>query len=327
MALTQTATVDCKGQQQRGLRKMKPTVRMPNGRVLRWLSADDQVLLREILGRTAECIDNPGFRRSTPPPLPERWEELEELGDQADQDDTAREELLAPSEESALFMYYNYCRRRVMRVLRRYRHRALDAKGTRRLLYWERVARRARSVLIRANGGLVVAMAGRFRRRPIEMSELISEGNLTLVRCVDRFDASRGIRFSTYACRSILVSCARAADRAARQRTAFPASYDPELDRSDELDRQRAAIEEECVDELRAILFENAADLSDVERRVLKARFALGRKSTRRRPRHGQTLYQIGDRLGVSKERVRQIQNQALDKLRTVLDRRLPAAG
>jgi RNA polymerase primary sigma factor len=60
-------------------------------------------------------------------------------------------------------------------------------------------AKRAADLLIRGNLRLVIAMAGRFRGRGLDLPDLIQEGNLGLLKAVERFEPSRGFRFSTYA--------------------------------------------------------------------------------------------------------------------------------
>ncbi len=234
--------------------------------------------------------------------------------------------VLSALDERRLFLQFNYCRYRVLRILAKHRGRRLTAKAARELLYWDDRAMEIRTEIVRANTSLVLAMARRSRNSGVELGELVSEGNLALLRCVDKFDAARGYKFSTYACRAILASFARICAKAARHRAQFPSPFDPALERSNYLESKREEIETDCVAELKHILFENAADLTPVERRVLAARFSLD-QSTTRASRRRKTLDQVGALLGVSKERVRQIQNQAMDKIRSVLEQRLLAAS
>jgi len=67
------------------------------------------------------------------------------------------------------------------------------------------------------------------------------------------------------------------------------------------------------------------ADLSDVEHTVIGERFALGKPITGDKPQP-KTLEQVGLIIGVTKERVRQIQNNALKKIRLALEERYLAA-
>lgn len=316
------------------LRKLRPTVRMPLASVLRRFSESDRDLLAKRLAEPAECVYDPIFRRvrsvaTEPQPVvvarpPGPMDSAANRGGPFA--GPAPTPVLSGDEERALFLRFNYCRHRVMSILRKYRDQRLDAVGTQELLKWEHRAQVVRAQIARANTSLVLAMARRSRNSSVELTELVSEGNVALVRCVDKFDASRGFKFSTYACRAILASFSRCAAKAARYRAQFPTAYDPTMERSDHLERRREKLELECVDELKRILFENSADLSAVERRVLSARFALDRDAPKAGPQR-KTLDQVGVLLGVSKERVRQIQNQAMSKLRAVLEERFLAAS
>src|SRR5688572_24715522 len=61
--------------------------------------------------------------------------------------------------------------------------------------------RGARDRLIEGSMRLVVSIAQRFSGRGVAMDDLVSEGTLALIHAVDRFDATRGVRFTTFAAR------------------------------------------------------------------------------------------------------------------------------
>ena len=76
----------------------------------------------------------------------------------------------------------------------------------------------------------------------------------------------------------------------------------------------------DSADEVRFIMNNNRAELSKVERTVILHRFGIGDD----RKQAPLTLEQVGQLIGVTKERVRQIQNKALSKLRTVIEEGKP---
>src|SRR5690606_24896052 len=109
-----------------------------------------------------------------------------------------------------------------------------------------------------------------------DFADLVSEGNMALLRAVDKFDAARGFKFSTYACRAILKAFSRIGVKVSKYRQLFPTDFDPKLEKSDFMQRKREAHEDDCVDELRQIINENRADLTEIEKEVIQHRFALG---------------------------------------------------
>src|SRR5690606_26211366 len=168
------------------------------------------------------------------------------------------------------------------------------------------------------NLALVLAMAKRTRMGDLDFADLVSEGNMALLRAVDKFDASRGFKFSTYACRAILKAFSRLGVKHSKYRQLFPTDFDPKLEKSDYMERKREEHEDDCVDEIRKIIRENRAELTDIEQEVIEHRFALGQKE--QPDATPMTLEQVGKIIGVTKERVRQIQNKALQKIRQSLE-------
>jgi len=173
-----------------------------------------------------------------------------------------------------------------------------------------------RDKIAKHNMALVVSMAKGIRTGLFH-DELISEGNLALFRCVDRFDYTRGFKFSTYACNSIPKAFSRvlAAENRYHGRNN---PFDDKNQDSDYLETTRNETDGFYLEHLRHVLNSGEAGLNEVESNVIGLRFNLDGRFGRK-----QTLVQVGDVLGVTKERVRQIQNKALRKLRVALEARI----
>ncbi|MBX3353200.1 MAG: sigma-70 family RNA polymerase sigma factor [Phycisphaeraceae bacterium] len=303
----------------------------------RRLSPEDERTLHHMLTKEQDYIDNPAFYEEgaerkiydeapdirkpdtswyhpvmddiTPTRLREREREQRH----------SEQVILTAAEERVLFLQYNYARHCISEIQKVVWARP-DQQPTDEqiddLLRWKRVAERLREQIANTNLALVLAMAKRTRMSEVDFADLVSEGNMALLRAVDKFDAGRGFKFSTYACRAILKAFSRQAMKLSKYRQRFPTDFDPKLEKSDFLETKRAEFEQDAASEVRRIVTENRADLSDIERTVIEHRFGL-ESGQLEKP---MTLEQVGQIIGVTKERVRQIQNKALEKIRGQLE-------
>jgi RNA polymerase sigma factor (sigma-70 family) len=230
--------------------------------------------------------------------------------------------LLTAKQERVIFHQFNYARFQVCEIKDAIRAKPgpIDPDQARKLLDWHRQAEQYRDQIAQTNLALVLAMAKRTRMSEVDFADLVSEGNMALLRAVDKFDVGRGFKFSTYACRAILKAFSRQGVKLSKYRQLFPTDFDPKLEKSNYMEKKREGHEDDCVDEIRQIIKDNRAELSDIEQEVIEHRFAVGKRKAADPQAEPLTLEQVGKIIGVTKERVRQIQNKALDKIRQSLE-------
>jgi RNA polymerase primary sigma factor len=252
-------------------------------------------------------------------------------------------------------------------------------RGSGRLRDWAADARdlagrvdRAKHAFIRANLRLVVVIARRYDRGQMPLIDLIQEGNLGLIKAVERFDCRRGFRFSTYAswwirhaigraladkgqavrvpvhaldtqhrlarteasmgvrlgrapteeelAQEVGMDCAKI-DKARRHTVAPTCSLDREISASDDRryvdlladERVESPFDTTMLAAWKDNLDEVLAALTPMERRIISWRYGLEDDDER-------TLKQIGSFYNLSRERIRQLQEQALRKIRRHLD-------
>ena len=184
--------------------------------------------------------------------------------------------------------------------------------------------------LVEANLRFVVAYAKRYRGHGVSFLDLIHEGNLGLIEAARRFDPSRNVKFITYAVWWIRESMMHVLSDQVRA-VSFPPKLFPALGHGGEdvslsdpvkpgsengqalqdvLPLDQEPIEQKLMRRSDARDVAKALrDLDGKEREVVRLRFGFGDDEPR-------TLQQIGDRLKLSRERVRQIETMAKAKLR-----------
>ncbi len=162
---------------------------------------------------------------------------------------------------------------------------------------------------------LVVALARKFTRGNDQFQELVSDGLLILLGAIDKFDVSRGFRLSTYATHAIQRHYFRATQRMNRYNDRFV------LTAGDVMAAASEAVEIPLEDGpqpdavYRQLMASARGELTQREEFVLNHRFGTGGVKVAR------TLRETAAEMGISKERVRQIQTGALEKLRAIAER------
>jgi RNA polymerase sigma factor (sigma-70 family) len=219
--------------------------------------------------------------------------------------------LLSREQEQDLFRRYNYVKFKAARLMRAMQGKALPREIFDRLSAWMDQIETLRQRIIRANLRLVVSIAKKHVGWSAEFYEVISDGNMSLMRAVEKFDFSRGNKFSTYATWAIMKNYARTIPEQRYHMNRYVTGQDAVLESA----RDTAAQEASPADkqQVKKLIAEGLDQLEEREREVVARHFGLDN------PDSAQTLEQLGERFGVTKERIRQIERKALTRLREIL--------
>lgn len=216
--------------------------------------------------------------------------------------DSPKRSKQSPSEQE-LFEALHTCAFRARRAMAKSKRMTAERRD------WTRRWITMREYLVERNLGLAYSTIARFRSPDVDDDDLRSDALFALVRAVDRFNPRKGFRFSTYACIAIERALVNRRRRAGNHRRLFPVSHDATFEQAERIDSGIDLY----IERLHRALNQNLGALTALESRILSQRFP---PESRTRL----TLKEIGDATGLSKERIRQIQNNALRKLREVLD-------
>ena len=168
-----------------------------------------------------------------------------------------------------------------------------------------------KNFLIRSNLRLVVSIAKRHIKPTGNFFEMVSDGNMSLIRAIEKFDYSKGNKFSTYASWAIMKNFARSIPaehtRLDRFRTGKDEIFMQSTDTRDNPFQQELNNQKQH-QALMGILDQ----LDDREKNIILYRYGLIQGT------EPQTLEEVGSRFGVTKERIRQLEARALKKARKI---------
>jgi RNA polymerase primary sigma factor len=224
-----------------------------------------------------------------------------------DADSSSRNRIPSRELEAHLFRKMNYLKYLASRIRDRIDPDSPSSVDVDEIERLQIEAVKLKNEIVETHLRLVVSVAKKHARAGYDLPERISDGTFALMQAVDRFDFSRGYRFSTYAYWSILNELSRHDRKERRRKNRSVGRYLDSLASPDSaIDGQE---HKEAQNRRTALVGRWLDRLDKRERRILARRYGLG-------GRPEQSLSQIGRDLGISKERVRQLLIRAQAKLR-----------
>jgi RNA polymerase sigma factor (sigma-70 family) len=226
--------------------------------------------------------------------------------------------LLNKEQEQHLFRKFNYLKFRAAQLLEsmkldsgRIDSNALRTQDLDQVEEFMKRATAIKDVLINCNMRLVVSIAKRHSAQADNFFELLSDGNMSLIRAVEKFDYARGNKFSTYASWAIMKNFARSIPEEKNRRERYVTGKEEVFDaapdnRTDEKELLSSA--EQATYKVNRLL----EYLDPREREIIRMRAGFDDASG------AMTLEKIGEKLGITKERVRQLNVRAMKKLRSI---------
>jgi len=222
-------------------------------------------------------------------------------------------ELLTAAEERELFRAMNYLKFRANSLRSTLDPDSPCARTVEGVKRYIEAAESVRDRLILANMRLVVSIVKNFIGPTHSFDDMLSEGVVSLMQAVDKFDYHRGFRFSTYAYRAICRNSLRTITQQKKEAARFNSGSSEQMF---EIPGQGdcSSVAEHRWSRLRLAMTQMLDRLDRRERFIIRGRYALGSH------RKVRTFQCLADKLGVSKERVRQLEQRAVLKLQQMAE-------
>ncbi|MFM7109226.1 MAG: sigma-70 family RNA polymerase sigma factor [Planctomycetaceae bacterium] len=221
-----------------------------------------------------------------------------------------RTRLLTKDEEQFYFRRMNWLKFRAAADRGRLDRRRATARQMDRIEGFLAEADTVKAILVTSNLRLVVSIAKKFSDPAWSFEDLVSEGNVALMRAVEKFNFALGNRFSTYATYAIQRHFFRLSQRGRKFRARFTSDDSALAGRAAEAPADPQPTAEQLAG-LKTLFAGFLAELEPRERRIVVARFGFDGKAPR-------TFRELGSQMGVCKERIRQIQGRAMEKLKAL---------
>lgn len=220
---------------------------------------------------------------------------------------------LSRQRELELFRKYNFLKFLAADSLEKLHENKYSSIHIRRIEKCLNLAEDIKNIIIESNLALVITIAGKHTTASAPLQELVSEGNLCLMKAVEGFDYTRGFRFATY------VSWIIAKDFARKYPSGklLDRTHSASMDTIQRDFRLRQTIDFGAIERARNSLVQVIKEeLDQREQFVIMNHYGLVGSQIIKQTK---TLRQIGDELGLTAERVRQIELTALQKLKQSL--------
>ena len=219
--------------------------------------------------------------------------------------------LLSKEQEQHLFRKMNYLKHRVAQMRLKINPTKARTQDFKEIEALQEQASAIKDHLISCNMRLVVAIAKRHAAQSDNFFELLSDGNMSLIRAVEKFDYSRGNKFSTYASWAIMKNFARSIPEEKRRRERYVTGSEDAFTATPDMRTDEQEIVS-SVEQTKHRVNRLLEYLEPREQQIVRMRAGLDSYS------EGMTLEEIGQQLGITKERVRQLNVRIMTKLRTI---------